>query len=306
MLKGKDIAAGLLVIGIILIFLYLPAGIISIIVSLSIFLFNYIHGKISLSRNSKEHDNLARLIQDSNHAKQKVENLKELFRKESIDIRKLTSQFDTPLWSIFIFKWGEQPRYSKIIYEKKLLARIKEIGFKIIANGLYFLPPNHKNMPKISKDFDIEKWTKEQIIGKLSQDIPYTIKLICPIDLRQVFGYKTTKYGQTIFDLLLKEDKEFLKKLLSVINPKKISLGNIALTWKLGDIITIPIDPELIKTLNRKSRSILENLNCKSIINISLLDEDKIVSQIKEFTGNDSEIIAKNIKENSLSLKEVS
>jgi len=47
-------------------------------------------------------------------------------------------------------------------------------------------------------------------------------------------------------------------------------------------------------------------LMVRSIINLSLLDENKIVSQIKEFKGNDSEIIAKNIKENSLSLNEVS
>lgn len=263
----------LLIVGIALIFLYFTLGVFSILLSIIFFIIAYYQNKISSDKSTREHEKIIELIQESAGSNKKLEGLKNLLKKENIDVRKTISRFDSPVWSIFIYKFGKQPRYSKIKLPKKLLEHLtKNLKFEIVGNSFYFLPPN--KMPKIRSNFDIEKWTNKNIVRKISNKIPYNIKWIALVDLRKVFVYKTTDYGETIFDILLKKDKLFLERFINSLKSKNIPFSQIAKDWELSDIITIKIDKKLLlKTRLEEilkmqiSSDILDNIigNCKAL-----------------------------------------
>ena len=67
-------------------------------------------------------------------------------------------------------------------------------------------------MPNISKSFNIEDWTKDNIINKLKENATYTLNMVALVDLRKLFSYKNVSHGNTVFDILSK-DKTFLTRL---------------------------------------------------------------------------------------------
>ncbi len=295
----------LLIVGIILLFLYTPAGIFSLVFSLMLFIVSYYGERISSNKNTDEHEKMITMIQDSSGSNRKFESLKNLLKKENINIGKIISKFDSPIWSIFIFKWGEQPKYSKIKPPKLLLEHLtKNLKFEIIGNSFYFIPPN--KMPKIGSNFDIEKWTEKNIISKLSKKIPYTIKWISLVDLRKVYAYKTTSYGETIFDILLKKDKLFLERFLKNPRAKNINFKKISENWKMIDIITIKIDDKILKKIKKNYEKILKEINCKKLFEIADVETDFLKNKLEEILETKlSKELINNMKDNANALKEI-
>jgi len=301
----KFISLVLLVIGLILLFVYVPVALFSIFLSIILFLGRHYESKRSSNQNTQEHEKIITIIQESSGANRKLESLKNLLKKENIDIQKTISKFDSPIWSIFIFKWGEQPQYSKVKPPKLLLEHLtKKLNFEIIGNSFYFIPPN--KMPKIRVNFDIGKWTEKNIISRLPKKIPYNIKWISLVDLRKVFAYKTTNYGETIFDILLKKDKQFLSKFLENIKTKNINFSKISEDWEIADIITLKIDNKILRKIKKNNLKILEEVNCKKIFEIADVETDFFKTKLNEIIEiNLDEDLIKNIKDNAKALKEI-
>jgi len=301
----KYLAGILIVVGIILSFLYLEIGLFSILFSLIIFAISYYDGKKSSNKNSKEHEKIITIIQNSSGSNKKLESLKDILKKENINIRKTISNFDSPLWSIFVYKFGEQPIYSKVKLPKKLSEHLKKkLNFELVGNSFYFIPPN--KMPKVNENFDIEKWTKRNIVSKLPKTIPYNIKWISLVDLRNVFAFKTTDYGETFFDVLLKKDKLFLEKLFKSLEEKKVAFKDLSKDWNLEDLITLKIDKRILGKIKRNGTKILDNLNCRNISELGDLDKDYLKDKMEEILEeNLSQDLIENIKNNAIAVKEI-
>ncbi|MDH3353568.1 MAG: hypothetical protein OEL87_03910, partial [Nanoarchaeota archaeon] len=239
------------------------------------------------------------IVQKSANANEILNNLRILLKKENIDVQKTIKKFDSPVWSIFLYKFGEQPLREKEKLPKKLSEHItKNLNFEIIANSFYFLPPN--KMPTIKEDFNIEKWTKKNIINKLPKKIPYNLKWVSLVDLRNVYAYKSTEYGDTVFDILLKKDRNFLDNLLLKADPRKINFKKISEDWKLVDIVTLEIDNKVFNKIKKENGSILEAINCKNVSEIGRVEKKYLKNKLQEILEEEvSEELIDNIRENS-------
>lgn len=293
------IASVLLLVGLILLFLYVPASIFSFILSMVLFFIGNYQSKQIENKGSEERQKIITIVQKSANATEILNNLRILLKKENIDIQKTIKKFDSPVWSIFLYKFGEQPRYEKEKLPKKLLEHLtNNLHFERVANSFYFLPPN--KMPTIKEDFNIEKWTEKNIINKLSKKIPYNLKWISLVDLRNVYAYKSTDYGETVFDILLKKDRNFLDNLLLSADPKKINFRKISEGWKLVDIITLQIDKRLFGKIKRKNDLILDKVSCDNVSEIGRVEKkylkDKLQEVLEEEISNE---LIDNIRENS-------
>ena len=299
------ISWSLLVVGIPLLFLYASLGIISILISIIFFVISHYQSKKASNKNTSEHGKIITLIQESSCSSKKLESLKNLLKKKNIDVKRVISKFDSPVWSIFVYKFGEQPRYSKVKLPKIFSEHItKNLKFELVGNSFYFLPPNE--MPQIDEHFDIEKWTKKNIIQKLSKKIPYNIKWIALVDIRNVFAYKTTSYGETFFDTLLKKDRIFLEKLLGSLESKNIAIKQIVSDWELSDIITLKTESKITIKIKRNNKKIMEKLNCRKPHELADVERKLLKTKLEEVLKNViSDELLDNIKENAQALKEI-
>ena len=293
------LASILLLVGLILLFLYTPASIFSFILSIILFFVGNYQNKQSENKGSEERQKIITIVQKSANSTEILNNLRILLKKENIDVQKTIKKFDSPVWSIFLYKFGEQPRYEKEKLPKKLLEHLtNNLKFERVANSFYFLPPN--KMPKIKEDFNIEEWTKKNIISKLSKSIPYNLKWISLVDLRNVYAYKSTDYGETIFDILLKKDRNFLDNLLLSADPKKINFKKISEGWRLVDIITLQIDKKLFSKIKRKNDLVLKELNCNNVSEIGRVERKYLKTKLQEILEEDiSDELIDNVRENS-------
>lgn len=293
------IASILLLVGLILLFLYTPASIFSFLLSIILFFIGNYQSKQNEDKASKERQQVIKIVQKSANVNEILSNLRILLKKENIDVQKTIKKFDTPVWSIFLYKFGEQPLREKEKLPKKLTEHItKKLHFEIIANSFYFLPPN--KMPTIKEDFSIDKWAIKNIINKLPKTIPYNLKWVSLVDLRNVYAYKSTEYGETIFDILLKKDKDFLDKLLLKADPRKINFKKISEGWKLIDIITLKIDKKLFGKIKRKNDLILNEINCENVSKVGSVEKKYLKDKFQEILEEEiSDELIDNIRENS-------
>ena len=289
----------MLLVGLILLFLYTPASIFPFLLSIILFFIGNYQSKQSEDKASKERQKVITIVQKSANANEILNNLRILLKKENIDVQKTIKKFDSPVWSIFLYKFGEQPLREKEKLPKKLSEHItKNLNFEIIANSFYFLPPN--KMPTIKEDFNIEKWTKKNIINKLPKKIPYNLKWVSLVDLRNVYAYKSTEYGDTVFDILLKKDRNFLDNLLLKADPRKINFKKISEDWKLVDIVTLEIDNKVFNKIKKENGSILEAINCKNVSEIGRVEKKYLKNKLQEILEEEvSEELIDNIRENS-------
>ena len=190
----------LFLIGIVMLIFGNYFGFLSLIGALIFVVMGAISQRKSDNKRSKEHRALADLIQAGKESRRKIESLRELMKQKNIDIKKIVTKFDKPLYSLFIYKFNEVSRGKKNMPKPLTELIVQKLKFKLIGNSFYMLLP--KDMPTINSRFNLERWIKGNIISKLPEGTTYTLNFIALVDVRKIFCYKTVEWGNTVFDVL--------------------------------------------------------------------------------------------------------
>ncbi len=296
------ISVFIFLLGLVLLFYYPTLGVLSLVLAFVIPVIQYFLQKSSDRTRDQQYQQIATLILDSAEAEKKIDSLKDIIKKKNISINKFIEKFDKPIYSIFIYKFNEVPRGEKNPVKLLTEHMLKNLKFQLISNSFYVLPP--KEMPTIDEKFDIELWTKENIISKLPKDTTYTLNFVALVDLRKIFSYKNVQHGITVFDILIKDTK-FLETFLRTLKKEKISLAQIIKDFFIGDIVTIKVDGDLIQKLNKNSYEILNKINCKDVTEICDVPISNLKETLSIYVSLNLDEITTNILENSKALKDV-
>ena len=114
------------------------------------------------------------------------------------------------------------------IAKKAFKSRIKQLGFRGIGaqlnRGVYFLPPNR--MPIIPRDFDLDKWFKENAVGDGRYD-RLNIPFLFLMDLAYMKTIKSSPKELDFYGQLEKHEILSIQNMIELAEKRRIPLDEL-------------------------------------------------------------------------------
>ena len=223
-----------------------------------------------------------------------------MIKNPSVTIFDLIKKFRKPIYTLVLYKWYEE--------SQRIIVNIlrKDLGFEILGNGLYILPPSKLNYPyeKPPEKKWIDNWFKNKIRKKLPDDYKYVFHLLALVNIRHIFSERRfSKQDKTALEVLTK-DEVFLKHFLSTVEEEYKSTKEIMKEERISLLITEYCTDSERKKINEENAKIMRKLNCKNLLDVSTKTRREINNVIKNYCKRFFEV-SDNIYENAQLLKDI-
>ncbi len=184
-------------------------------------------------------------------------------------------------------------RYLEKVGEERstmLVERINELGFRLIQNDVWVLPPT-KTPQSLETDQDLKTWVYENLVKKVDRDLQFVLPFVSIIDLKKTVAEKKRirkKFAsKTIFNVM--EVDEMVPPSFVYSFLKERSLG-IEQVLKMSDFVFLASsfsDDLLVSKLEENKHEIMERLSKTlnkervTLDDLSELDETKLAGLLE-------------------------
>ncbi len=228
------------------------------------------------------------------YANKREEELRVLVRRMSsatkdaeISTEEILRNFPFAVRAILLLRYLEKQGEER---SSMLVERINELGFRLIQNDVWVLPPT-KTPQSMETDQDLKTWVYENLVKKVDRDLQFVLPFICIIDLKKTVAEKKRirkKFAsKTIFNVMEVDEMVPPSFVYSFLKERNLGIEQVL---KMGDFVFLASsfsDDLLVSKLEENKHELMERLSKTlskervTLDDLSELDEAKLAGVLE-------------------------
>jgi len=190
-----------------------------------------------------------------------VRRLKSAVRDAEISTEEILRSYPFSIKAILLMRYMEKQGEER---STMLVERINEVGFKLIQNDVWILPPS--KMPQsLETDEDLKMWVYQNLVKKVDRDLQFVLPFVTVIDLKKTIAERKRirkKYASaTVFNVMEVDEMVSPSFVYSFFKGRNLGIEQVL---KAGDVVFLASsfsDDLLVSKLEENKHEITERLS---------------------------------------------